>query len=224
MSALPVPRRNWRETLLHAWDHVWLALRLPLPRYLMEVQMKSPRLRGVRLRQYRESDFEACRMLCDLNAPGRFPRGTAEAQIEYLQTVPERNLVAEVDGQVIGCGGYLLNHPNHAILVFGLVHPAYQKMGVGRLLFFARIVQMPLIRTDTIIQIATVKAALPYYRQFGFEPQPTFWEDEEKGKHPLALMAVNAEGIRRVKHYLKLAQVPYPDLSELPPEKPMLLE
>lgn len=207
----------------HVWSGISLGLHMPLPRYKMEQQMRHPRLRGVTLRQYQPADYEVCREICDLNAPGRFPSDTAEDHERYLKEVPVRNLVAEVNGRVIGCGGYDLSHPNHAMFVYGLVHPDYQQIGIGRLLFFGRLAQMPLLEVESAVQIATVPRSLPYYQKFGFQLLEEPWLDSLDNPHPRAIVGVNAHLIRRAKEYLQTVGVSCPDLTHLPPTEAALL-
>lgn len=203
--------------LHRVWEDLCLSIRLAPRRYLIEHQMVTPRLKGVSLRQYNEEDFEACRMLRDLNAPGRLPQDTVYDQVSFLRHPKQTNLIAELNGKVIGCGGYVLVNPDFACFVYGLVHPDYKQMGVGRLLLFARIAQMPEVEGDTFLLINTVEKAFGYYEQFGFIRQTEPWKDSAGGQHPRALTAVNAHIINAARRYLKAVNVLFPDLRHIPP-------
>ena len=194
------------------------AAQTPIPRYAMDYQMCSPKLRGVTLRAYRPEDFEACRLIHDLNAPNRFPEESGKQHEEYLQKEPEGYLVAEFENEIIGCGGISLRHSDFAIFAYGLVHPKYQQMGIGRLLFFARVALLPTLETDALIYICAVKASLPYYQKFGFVALDEGWKDASGCDHPTAIMAVNAQIIERARDYLQRVRVPCPDLGSLKPE------
>lgn len=208
---------SWIKTRLEdAWRSIRIAYQTPIPRYLLEHEMRAPKIQGVKLRAYRPDDFDACREIHDLNAPNRFPEDSKIQHEEYLQGLPQTNLVAEIDGKVIGCGGYILNHPDYITFVYGLVHPHYQRMGVGRLLFFGRIAQLQLLESDTIIVICTVKAALPYFKKYGFVVQPNTWNDTFGLEHPIAMAAVNAELIQRARNYLERVGVENPNLKAVP--------
>lgn len=209
--------KQWLNT---AWRSVCFAYQTPIPRFMIELEMKLPKIRRVQLRPYAPDDFAACRTIHDLNAPNRFPEDSKIHHEKYLRQVPQTNLVAEIDGKVIGCGGYELQHPDYATFVFGLVHPDYQNLGIGRLLFFGRIAQLPLLEGDTMIAINTVKAALPYFKKFGFVAQPITWKDASGTEHPFAMSAINATLIRRARDYLKRVGVPYPDLRVIPAANP----
>lgn len=214
---------SWIKTRLEdVWRSIWIAYQTPIPRYLLEHEMRTPKIQGVKLRTYSPDDFAACREIHDLNVPNRFPEDSKIQHEEYLQELPETNLVAEMDGKVIGCGGYILNHPDYVTFVYGLVHPHYQRIGVGRLLFFGRIAQLQLLESDTIIVICTVKAALPYFKKYGFVVQPSTWKDTSGLEHPIAMAAVNSELIQRARSYLERVGVEYPDLRASPVINSML--
>lgn len=213
---------TWIKARLEdAWRSIRMAYQTPIPRYLLEHQMRTPKIQGAKLRAYRPDDFATCRNIHDLNAPNRFPEDSKIQHEEYLQESPQTNLVAEIDGKVVGCGGYVLQHPDYVTFVYGLVHPHYQRMGIGRLLFFGRIAQLQPLEGDTIIVICTVKAALPYFKKYGFVVQPDTWKDTSGIEHPIAMAAVNAELIQRARNYLERVGVQYPDLRAVPAMNPM---
>ncbi len=209
--------------LVKAWRNVRIAYQTPIPLYLIEHQMRTPKIQGVKLRAYTTDDFAACRVIHDLNAPNRFPEDSKIQHEEYLQEQPKTNLVAEIDGKIIGCGGYVLQHPDYVTFVYGLVHPNYQRLGIGRLLFFGRLAQLQPLEGHTIIAICTVKAALLYFKQYGFIIQPDTWKDTSGFEHPIAMTAVNAVLIQRARSYLERVGVPYPDLRTIPAVNSKLL-
>lgn len=209
--------------LQRVWENLRLSIRLFPRRYLIEHQMVMPRLKGVSLRQYTDDDFEVCRSLCELNAPGRLPKNTVYDQVSFLRHPSRTNLIAELHGQVIGCGGYLLLHPDFACLAYGLVHPDYQQLGVGRLLLFARIAQLPEVEGDTFLLINTVEKACRYYEQFGFIRQAEPWKDGAGGEHPRAVTAINTHIIHTARRYLQALGISCPDLRHIPPMHPHLV-
>ncbi len=194
-----------------------LAYQTPIARYALELEMRPPKLHGMVLRAYRPEDFEACRLIYELNAPNRFPKEVSQEHEEYLRQPPEANLIVELDHQIIGCGGLILNHPDCASFVYGLVHPEYQQLGVGRLLFFGRIAILPPLEKDTFIFIATVKPALSYYERFGFILTDHSWKDESGCEHPSAVTAVNAAIIQKARDYLSRNEIDCPDMGILKP-------
>lgn len=213
-------RDTWLQYL---WRRFRFGFRLPHPRYLVENQMLPPRIQGVGLRRYEDKDFDACRALHDLNATDRFPQDSAFDQIRYLRSSSRTKLVAEVNGEVIGCGGYQLHHPDFVTFVYGLVHPRCQGAGIGRLLVFARVAQLPLIKTETCVQIATVKRAMSYYEQFAFQSSGLSWKDSKGVEHPHATLCLNAYIIAMARRYLETLGVPFPDLRDEPPTNPQLV-
>ena len=206
-----------KDWLVHVWHTIRVAAQTPIPRYLVETEMCSPKLQGVTLREYCPKDFEVCRELYELNAPGRFPADIRLRQLGYLREQGKTLLVAEFKSQVIGCGGLVLHNPDLATLVYGLVHPDFQRMGVGRLLFYGRVSLLPTLDIDTLIVIHAVRRSLSYYRQFGFAEHPHRWKDSAGGEHPSATLVVNAHIIQRARDYLRIVRVPCPDLGPLKP-------
>ena len=200
---------------------VWRQFRFSLnespPRFNLQLQMRPPRLEGVALRQYRLGDFQDCLELCRLNAPDRFPSDTLAEFEKYLKERPQHYLVVEHQGRIIACGGYTMHHLDFMTFVYGLVHPDWQGQGIGRVLFFGRVAQLPLIEKDTLIQICAVQRSLPYYQKLGFTMCAETWKDEEGHEHPIALLAVNSFLIYRSQQYLQKVDVPCPDLRGTQP-------
>ncbi len=209
--------------LRHSWDSLWLNLRLSPVKYIIEHEMMLPKLRGVQLRQYAEEDFEACRLLHD-NENRQFPKESILHHIYFLRNRPETNLVAELNGKIIGCASYLLIDPNYSVLVSEWVHRDYRRMGVGRLLLFGWFAQMPLISGDTSLQVFPTKQTWNYYLQYDFKKSSIPWKDPAGKQHEFAALGINSHIIKAAQRYLRLAKVPFPDLSHLPPLRPYLAD
>ncbi len=207
-------RLSW---LRHAWGNLCLRFRLPPVQYLIEYEMDLPQLRGVSLRQYREEDFAACRLLYDLNVKKQGVKDSGLNQIFLLRNLPEMTLVAEHNGSIIGCATYVLKTSNYAILALALVHPDYQRMGVGRLLLFGWIAQLPLIEGPTVLQAFPNKRILGYFKRYGFEKAAEGWKDPTGKEHDYVMQSVNSDIINAARRYLQAVKVPFPDLSHLPP-------
>lgn len=210
--------------ILRAWRQFRISLNEPLLKYRLQMQMLPPKLQGVSLRQYRLGDFQDCLELCRLNAPDRFPGDTLADFEKYLNEVPPHYLVVEHQGRIIGSGGYMIQHLDFVTFVYGLVHPDWHSQGIGRLLFFGRVAQLPLIEKDTFIQICAVQRSLPYYQKLGFEVRAETWKDGEGREHPIALMAVNTFLIYCSRQYLQKMDVPCPDLRGTQPADLTLLQ
>jgi [ribosomal protein S18]-alanine N-acetyltransferase len=207
-----------------AWRWFREALYEPLPRYRLQLQMRPPQLQGVLSRQYQLGDFQACLELCRLNAPDRFPGDTLADFEAYLKEQPPHYLVVEHEGRIIASRGYAMHYLDFVNFVYGLVHPDWQKQGLGRLLFFARVAQLPFIESDTWIQICAVQKSLPYYEKLDFVVVTETWKDADEQDHPIAQMTVNAFLIYRSQQYLQKVGVSYPDRRAIQPEGLILLK
>ncbi len=85
----------------------------------------------VHIRPARTSDVRAIRALIDIYAPDRIL--LARATVTLFETVPDF-LVAEVDGQVVGCGALHVVWEDLGELRSLAVAPAHARAGIGRLL------------------------------------------------------------------------------------------
>ncbi|WP_395742117.1 GNAT family N-acetyltransferase [Prosthecobacter sp.] len=203
--------------LRYVWDSLCLNVRLSPAKYLIQNAMVLPRLRGVSLRQYRKDDFEACRLLYELNVKKLGVKDSGLNQIFFLHNLPEMTLVAEHEGIIVGCATYVLKSSNYAILALAMVHPDYQRVGVGRLLLFGWIAQMPEIEGMTVLQIFPNKRTFGYFEQYGFEKAAEGWKDATGKEHDYVMQGVNNDIINATRRYLQAAKVPCPDLRHLPP-------
>lgn len=204
--------------LARTWRHLNAKMNAPVSRYVLEERMIPPKLSGVSLRQYRTEDLEACLELCRVNAPNRFPEETLDEFKKYLSEEDIHYLVMEYQGRIVASGGYAFHHLDYIFFAYGLIHPDFQNQGLGKVLFFARVAQLPLIKNDSVIGIAAVAKSLPYYEKLGFQLHSEHWLDAQGDKHPLAFISVNAYLIYRSVLYLKRCDIPFPNLHPEPPK------
>lgn len=178
--------------------------------------MRFLRTDGLGIRTYTDDDFESCLALYQRLAPGRFPEDALEAFQSYLKATPRRYLLIEREGGLVACGGLHVNSLDHSTLVFGLVDQQHQGCGLGRLLLYARLAQIPLTTKNSVVSIFAVESSIGYYQKYGFVVQPDGWKDSAGQSHPWAALGLNAQLIKSSRSYLERLQVVVPDLTGLP--------
>lgn len=147
-----------------------------LPNIDVEKLTKKPLPKAFTLRPWKPGDSSACMEIYRLNAPDRFPT-EVEKDFEERLTKDDRSLmVVELHGRVIACGGHAQTK-DEAWLCYGLIHPDYQKQGVGRLLLLSRLARFG-VPPGICVRICAVEASIGYYQQFGL------WYSEDGESHP----------------------------------------
>jgi GNAT superfamily N-acetyltransferase len=163
------------------------------------------------LRTWTPGDTSACMEIYRLNAPDRFPT-EVEKDFEERLTKDDRSmLVVEHDGRVIACGGQAQTK-DEAWLCYGLIHPEYQRQGVGRLLLLSRLARFE-VPPGICVRICAVAASIGYYQQFGFK-QFGLWYSEDGKSHPLAGTSLHPEHLLKVTEFLEQeGYAPQPSLK-----------
>lgn len=196
----------------------WLRFQVaaPVPLYSLELEMHFFRTDGLGIRTYTDDDFESCLALYQRLAPGRFPKDDLEAFQSYLKATPGRYLLIEREGRLVACGGLHVNSLDHSTLVYGLVDPPHQGCGLGRLLLYARLAQIPVTTQNSVVSIFAVESSIGYYQKYGFVVQPEGWKDSTGQSHPWAVLGLTERLIKNSRSYLKRLQVAVPDLTGQP--------
>ena len=111
------------------------------------------------------SDRDACLAVFDSQALAH-----RQAFVDFLDAAPSNFTVLEHEGVIVGCGGWtIVDHV--ALLVHGMIHRDYQKMGLGRFLLLYRLRQVSKSGSDVQFVRATAppETALFHQKQ-GFKP------------------------------------------------------
>lgn len=93
---------------------------------------------------------------------------------EYERTLAAKGtafLVARMDGELVGVGGLMTvgGGSSRGIgLAFGLVHPAWQRRGLGSALLLARLAALPEPDPCWNIALSAVERAQSFSQRFGF--------------------------------------------------------
>src|SRR6476661_10435515 len=94
----------------------------------------------MKIRAYQNSDKEAVLNLLNLNTPIFFANEEKPGFEEYLNNQSRYYYVVEVDGIVVGSGGFNLFDDLELVRIsWDMVHPLYQGKGLGKALLLYRI-------------------------------------------------------------------------------------
>lgn len=119
------------------------------------------------MRAFVAGDREGCLAVLRSNVPGFLDAG-AEAEFGlFLDGGPVDFWVAEHDGNVVGCGGFVLDGGG-ARLRWGMVGAAYQRQGIGRFLLFFRMKAIGGRGAVEMVTATVPRAAVPFYAGQGF--------------------------------------------------------
>ncbi len=152
-------------------------------------------MQEVYIRPYHLHDKAACLVAFKSNTPLFFAAHEVAEFDAFLDRfhLPDANDkgytttcydVVEVDGQIIGCGGFGCKDGGNTVsLAWGLVHRDWHKKGIGKLLLTHRLQQIQLVFPNLPLVIDTTQHSYPFFEKFGFvitKITPDFYE---KGMH-----------------------------------------
>jgi N-acetylglutamate synthase-like GNAT family acetyltransferase len=129
------------------------------------------------IRKYEATDHEACMEAFKTNVPLYFTIGEIgdfECFLNRLEDPGQENnppyYVLELDGKVIGCGGFGDKDGTGAItFVWGLVHNDYHKQGFGEQLLVFRLAEIKLQFPEKQIILDTTQHSFSFFEKYGFE-------------------------------------------------------
>ena len=169
--------------------------------------------RGLKLRLATQADHDACIEIYRLNEVNRFPKEVAQEFDKLLRREPFRFIVVEQNDRVIACGGSVFEGDSHT-LIYGLVHPSFQSIGIGRLLLAARLVR-PKMERPMIVMIHAVKESVGYFKRWGFA-EYSYWLSNDGKPHPSAAAALLPENQMLLKTALRECGYDSLDAKPLP--------
>lgn len=111
------------------------------------------------IRPYAAADRDACLSVCDSIGGDRAAFENTLGEIRFF--------VAEHDGAIIGCGGFVIDGAT-AQLLHGMVHRNWQRQGLGRFLLFYRIREISKAGDVAIVIAAPPEDAAGFYEKQGF--------------------------------------------------------
>ena len=135
--------------------------------------MKFPSLTrlpsALRVREYRQSDLEACVAIYRSNLAEFLP-DTVELLVDHLSEPFSYFLVIESQTAILACGGVDIEaESNGAGLAFGMVRRDHHVCGLGSLLTLTRLALLDGEHDPAFVGLETTLAVEPFYQRFGFE-------------------------------------------------------
>jgi N-acetylglutamate synthase-like GNAT family acetyltransferase len=126
----------------------------------------------MQIREYHLNDKEALLNLFDLNCPAYFSPEERSDLEKYLKHEREDYFIIELDGKVVAGGGInIQKEKNKGVLSWDMIHPDYQKRGIGSKLAAFRINHLEKIRQVNEIGVRTSQFTHAFYAKCGFELQ-----------------------------------------------------
>lgn len=124
----------------------------------------------MQLRTYQAIDDVGCLALFDSNVPKFFaPHERAEFAAFLATSTDPYFVVVDDQGQVIGCGGYYINHERAAAgLTWGMVSRGLHRQGIGRFLLLARLQRICQEPAVTSVLINTSQHSYGFFAKVGF--------------------------------------------------------
>ncbi len=127
-------------------------------------------LRKMKIKPYHPSDQAEIVQLLRLNTPEYFAPSEESDLMDYFQHHIDHYYVVEMDGKIVGCGGFnLADEGKTARISWDIIHPEYQGKGIGGVLTSFRIEEIGKIESVEIISVRTSQLVYPFYEKFGFE-------------------------------------------------------
>lgn len=133
------------------------------------------------IRHYEASDKQGVLAVFDANCPTFFAHEERQYLESYLDNEIEIYAVIEVDGKIVGSGGVNTESTEDGkkgVISWGMIHPDFQGMKLGRKLLEWRIAQLKSIPAVTTIVVRTSQLVAAFYAKNGFvlkRVEADFW-------------------------------------------------
>lgn len=130
-----------------------------------------------KIRKYEAADHNTCMEAFKTNVPKYFTEGEIGDFERFLLKLEDATVennppyyVLELDGSIIGCGGFGEKDGVDAItFVWGLVHNDYHKRGFGEQLLVFRLAEIKLQNPGRQIILDTTQHSFSFFEKYGFE-------------------------------------------------------
>lgn len=122
------------------------------------------------IRKYVSQDQSAVLELFDANCPQYFAPEERNDLENYLESELEDYFVVEAGGKLVACGGINLQEErSKGVLSWDMIHPDYQKQGIGKVLAAFRIRHLEEVYHVKSIGVRTSQFTHRFYAKCGFE-------------------------------------------------------
>mgnify|MGYP001201438745 CR=1 FL=1 len=120
------------------------------------------------IRPYSPIDQPALQELLRLNTPQYFAESEKADLIDYLANHIDNYYIVEVDGSIMGCGGFNRTPDGkRGVLSWDIIHPEAQGKGIGSALAKFRIAEMQKLGVSEI-GVRTSQHVYQFYEKMGF--------------------------------------------------------
>lgn len=129
---------------------------------------------------YHKDHYHACLALFDSNEPEHFDQSERHHFEEYLKRKKHSYWVVKADDQLMACGGYELEKPGDARIVWLMVDQIFHGKGIGRYLMSHIEDQIQQAAQFNKISLMTAQGANNFYEKLGYSTlkfEPKYWCD-----------------------------------------------
>lgn len=120
------------------------------------------------IRRYELRDRDGCLEVFDSNTPDWFCVEERSAFERFLDAPDAVYSVMDLDGVIVGCGGYYFRQDGMARLTWGMIRREWHRQGLGRFLLLHRIRKITKTGQAALIGIETSAAAAGFFERQGF--------------------------------------------------------
>jgi len=133
------------------------------------------------IRKFESSDREKVINLLRMNTPDFFSPNEEKDLIYYFDFHADNYYVIENQNNIIGAAGFNLSVDGKTVhLSWDIIHPEYQRKGVGSELTRFRIERIKAIETVQTLAVRTSQLAYKFYEKFGLILRETvrdYWDE-----------------------------------------------
>jgi len=133
------------------------------------------------IRKFESSDREKVINLLRMNTPEYFSPNEEKDLIYYFDFHADNYYVIENQNNIIGAAGFNLSVDGKTVhLSWDIIHPEYQRKGVGSELTRFRIERIKAIETVQTLAVRTSQLAYKFYEKFGLILRETvrdYWDE-----------------------------------------------
>jgi len=151
------------------------------------------------LRDYRESDREACLAIFDTNVPKYFAASERQDFAAFLDDLPGPYFVIEDASAVVACGGFARypSEPDVVALCWGMVAQDRHKKGLGQALLVERLRRLAKTYRGQDVVVYTSQHTAGFFARNGFETARVVRDHFAPGID-LHKMRIRADAARRL--------------------------
>jgi ribosomal protein S18 acetylase RimI-like enzyme len=159
-----------------------------------------------RLRPYRIGDRASCLALFDGHVPKYFRPDERAGFATFLDALPGPFFVIEnSSGETVACGGVALEPDRPAgSLCWGIVHEAYQRRGLGRVMALARMHTLAEMPGCESVRLETISTTAGFFETLGFSAVATVADGYGPGIDGVEMRLTFDGGVReRLRSWLE---------------------